>query len=371
MFSDIRVQGGMSKMAKIPVAVLGATGMVGQRFISLLEDHPTMELVSLVASEKREGKRYKETVNWLLETPMPEQAGKLRLFSLGTRFADLGAKLVFSALPAEEAEGSEDKYAADGAAVFSNVKVNRMRADVPILVPEVNPEHLGLIDVQRKARKAKKGGGFIVTNANCTTTGLVMALAPLRQFNIRKVFVSTYQALTGAGYPGVASLDILGNLIPYIDEEEDKMVAETAKILGTFENDAITPYPLKVFPTCIRVPVRDGHTESVWVDLEKNDMVEVADAMMNFKGLPQRLHLPSAPDVPLVVHTKKDRPQPIKDARLGAPPARARGMAVSVGRLRAHENMIGFTLLVHNTIRGAAGGSILNAELAISEGIVK
>jgi aspartate-semialdehyde dehydrogenase len=362
----------MSKMSKIPVAVLGATGMVGQRFISLLEDHPTMELVSLVASEKREGKRYKETVNWLLDIPMPEQAGKLRLFTLGTRFADLGAKLVFSALPAEEAERTEDKYASEGAAVFSNVKVNRMRPDVPILVPEINPEHLGLIDVQRRARKVKKGsGGFIVTNANCTTTGLVMALCPLKMFNIRKVFVSTYQALTGAGYPGVASLDIVGNLIPFIGEEEDKMIEETAKILGTFENDAITPYPLQVFPTCIRVPVRDGHTETVWVDLEKNDLVEVADAMMKFKGLPQRLHLPSAPDTPLVVHTKKDRPQPIKDARLGAPPTRAKGMAVSVGRLRAHENMVGFTLLVHNTIRGAAGGSILNAELAISEGIVK
>jgi aspartate-semialdehyde dehydrogenase len=359
-------------MSKIPVAVLGATGMVGQRFISLLEDHPTMELVSLVASEKREGKRYKETVNWLLDIPMPEQAGKLRLFTLGTRFTDLGAKLVFSALPVEEAERTEDKYASEGAAVFSNVKVNRMRPDVPILVPEINPEHLGLIDVQRRARKAKKGsGGFIVTNANCTTTGLVMALAPLKPFNIRKVFVSTYQALTGAGYPGVSSLDIIGNVIPFIGEEEDKMIEETAKILGTFENDAITPYPVQVFPTCIRVPVRDGHTETVWVDLEKNDLVEVADAMMKFKGLPQRLHLPSAPDTPLVVHTKKDRPQPIKDARLGAPPARARGMAVSVGRLRAHENMVGFTLLVHNTIRGAAGGSLLNAELAISEGIVK
>jgi aspartate-semialdehyde dehydrogenase len=362
----------MSKMSKIPVAVLGATGMVGQRFISLLEGHPNMELVSLVASEKREGKRYKETVNWLLDTPMPEESGKLRLYKLGTDFKELGAKLVFSALPAEEAQKVEDKFASDGAAVFSNVKVNRMRDDVPILVPEVNPEHLGLIDVQRKARKGKKSSdGFIVTNANCSTTGFVMALAPLRQFNLRKAYVSTYQALTGAGYPGVASLDILGNLIPYIGDEEDKMVAETAKILGTFENDAITPHRVKVYPTCVRVPVRDGHTETVWVELEQNDMVEVADAMMNFKGLPQRLHLPSAPDVPLVVHTKKDRPQPLKDARLGSPPARARGMAVSVGRLRAHENMIGFTLLVHNTVRGAAGGSVLNAELAISEGLVR
>ena len=360
-------------MSKIPVAVLGATGMVGQRFISLLEDHPNMELVSLVASEKREGKRYKETVNWLLDIPMPENAGKLRLYTLGTRFQDLGVKLVFSALPADEAAKVEDKYAAEGAAVFSNVKVNRMRTDVPILVPEVNPEHLGLIEVQRRSRKGRKttGGGFIVTNANCSTTGLVMTLAPLRQFNLRKVFVSTYQALTGAGYPGVASLDIVGNLIPFIGEEEDKMVTETVKILGTFENDTVTPYPVKVFPTCVRVPVRDGHTETVWVELEKNDMVEVADAMMNFKGVPQRLRLPSAPEQPIVVHTKNDRPQPIKDARLGAPPDRARGMAVSVGRLRAHENMIGYTLLVHNTIRGAAGGSILNAELAISEGIVK
>jgi aspartate-semialdehyde dehydrogenase len=212
--------------------------------------------------------------------------------------------------------------------------------------------------------------GFIITNANCAATGLAMGLGPLRQFGLRKVFVTTYQALSGAGHPGVASLEGIGNVIPFIREEEEKVVVETQKILGTLEGDRVVSHPTKIYPSCARVPVRDGHLEKVWVDLEEIDLVKLADAIMEFKGLPQRLRLPSAPEFPLILHTKENRPQPGLDVMAGSP-MRARGMAVSIGRLRHHENLIGFTLLVHNTIRGAAGGSILNAELAISEGIVK
>ena len=197
-----------------------------------------------------------------------------------------------------------------------------------------------------------------------------MGLCPLRPYGISKVFVSTYQALSGAGYPGVASLDGVANVIPFIQGEEEKVVKECGKILGVLADGKVRPHPAKVFPSCARVPVRDGHLEKVWVELENLDFLKVADDIMAFRGLPQRLRLPSAPEVPLILHTKENRPQPRLDVMAGSP-ERARGMAVSIGRLRAHENMLGFTLLVHNTIRGAAGGSVLNAELAISEGIVK
>jgi aspartate-semialdehyde dehydrogenase len=353
-------------MSRIPVAVMGATGMVGQRFVALLGDHPNMELVALLASERREGRRYSETVDWLVDAPLPQEAGEMKLTTLDEDISDLGARIVFSALPADRAVDIEDRLAKDGIGVFSNVKVNRMKDDVPILIPEVNPEHLALVDVQRRSGTK----GFIVTNANCAATGLAMGLSPLRRFGLRKVVVSTYQALSGAGHPGVASLEGIGNVIPFIHEEEEKIIEETGKVLGTLEGDRVSPHPAKVFPSCARVPVRDGHLEKVWVEMDETDLVKVADAIMEFKGLPQRLRLPSAPEVPLILHTRNNRPQPGIDVMAGSPD-RARGMAVSVGRLRFHENMLGFTLLVHNTIRGAAGGSILNAELAISEGFIK
>lgn len=341
--------------------------MVGQRFASLLGDHPGMELVALAASEKRVGRRFGETVDWLIEGRIPEVAERMRMTSIDSSLEDLGAKIVFSALPPNEAEQVEERLSMEGGAVFSNTRVNRMKADVPILVPEVNPEHLKMVEVQRRRTEKE---GFIVTNANCAATGLVMALGPLKQFGLNKVFVSTYQALSGAGYPGVASLDGVGNIIPHIPMEEEKVIAETQKMLGEVKGNTIQPHPTRIYPSCARVPVHDGHLEKVWLDMDRTDVVEVADAIMGFKGLPQRLRLPSAPEMPLILHTKENRPQPRLDVMAGSP-ERARGMAVSIGRLRAHHDLIGFTLLVHNTIRGAAGGSILNAELAISEGLIK
>lgn len=346
-------------MAKTVVGVLGCTGLVGQRFVQLLAEHPYFELEFLAASEKSTGKSYGSLSKWLLDTTIPENLKNLKVKNLED-VDKSEAELLFSALPAEIAKEVELKYAKKGFKIFSNTSAFRMHSQVPILVPEVNPEHLELVKYWEK--------GFIVTNPNCTTAGLVLGLKPLMEFGIKNVVVSTYQALSGAGYPGVASLDILGNVIPFIEEEEEKVERESKKILGKLKNKKILYAEFEVTASCARVPVRDGHLESVVVELEKDlELDDVKKAFSQFRALPQKLKLPTAPQKPIIVLNAANRPQPALDAYAGEP-NRARGMAVSIGRLKKIGRKIRFFLLSHNTIRGAAGCSLLNAELALKEG---
>lgn len=272
-------------------------------------------------------------------------------------FQEKGVKVVFSALPPGIAKKQERILADNGFAVFSNSSAYRYKSDVPILIPEVNSDHIKLIDSQQKA-----GKGFIITNANCSTTGLAIALKPLLKFNIRNVFVSTYQALSGAGYPGVASLSINSNVIPYINGEEGKIELETKKILGEVQNHKIAENSIRIVSSCARVPVRDGHLESVVVKFEKEvDLFSIKKAFNNF---PRVKKLPTSPGKPIILRDEIDRPQPWKDAYAGQL-NRAKGMSVTIGRLKKQDRWIRFWLVVHNTIRGAAGNSILNAEYAL------
>jgi len=345
----------MSTRSTLEVGVLGATGMVGQQFVSRLAGHPWFTLAHLAASERSEGKRYREAAPWRLGAPMPDEVRDVRVEACTP---GRGPKVVFSALDASAADVLEHEYAARGHIVLSNARSHRMDPLVPLLIPEVNPDHLDLVTEQRRS---KGWPGAIVTNPNCATIVLAMALAPLRPFGIRRVMVTTMQAVSGAGYPGVPSLDILGNIIPFIGGgEEDKIERETLKILGARE----TPLSAVVSAQVNRVPVVDGHTMTVSVDLEAGPAPEaVADAMRAFRGRPQELGLPTAPDPALVLMDAEARPQPRLDADLG------RGMAVSVGRVRACPIFTTkFVALGHNTVRGAAGASILNAELMHAEG---
>ncbi len=346
----------MSK--KIEVGVLGATGMVGQQFVSRLARHPWFEVTWLAASERSEGKPYASAAPWRLAAPMPDACRDLTVESCTP---GRGPKVVFSALDATAADHLEREFAAAGHLVLSNARSFRMDPLVPLLIPEVNADHLCILKEQR-AEKGWSGG--IVTNPNCATVVLATALAPLRQFNIRAVVVSTMQAVSGAGYPGVPSLDILGNVIPFIGGEEEKIESETLKILG--EDGGRTPYRALVSAHTNRVPVIDGHTMTVSVDLEEDpEIEEVLDAFTSFRGRPQELNLPTAPNPPIVLMREPNRPQPRLDADL------ADGMAVSVGRVRKCPVMSNkFVALGHNTIRGAAGASILNAELMRAEGLV-
>ena len=341
------------------VGVLGATGMVGQQFISRLACHPWFDVQWLAASERSEGKSYEDAAPWRLAAPMPEAVRGKRVEAC---VPGRGPKIVFSALDANAADELEHAFAAAGHIVLSNARSHRMDPLVPLLIPEVNAEHLAVIPQQRLARG---WGGAIVTNPNCAVVVLAMALAPLRQFGIQKVLVTTMQAVSGAGYPGVPSLDILGNIIPFIGGgEEEKIERETVKILGS--DGGRTPYPCIVGASVNRVPVIDGHSMTVSVDFEQPPTVEdVVAAMRAFRGRPQALKLPTAPDPPLLVMPETNRPQPRLDADLGG------GMTVSVGRVRScpvlsHK----FVALGHNTIRGAAGASILNAELMQAEGFL-
>jgi aspartate-semialdehyde dehydrogenase len=354
-------------MGKIPVGILGATGMVGQWFVRCLEDHPWFELEVLAASERSAGGVFGEIVKWNADGEMPESVRKKTVHPAEPEvFADHGVKLVFSALPADKAQTLERMMAHQGFFVFSNASAYRMEQDVPLLIPEVNPGHISLIERQRTMREA---GGYIITNANCTTTGLVVALKPLQdRFGIKDVVVSTYQALSGAGYPGVPSMDISGNVIPYIEKEDDKVERETKKILGTFTGKgAVQPAPFQVIASCCRVAVRYGHLETVVARLEKPfDEKKAISAFRGFRA-PACTGLPTAPAEPIIVREEPDRPQPRLDADAGTP-ERARGMAVTVGRVRKFGDRLRFYLLSHNTVRGAAGASIINAELARSRG---
>ncbi|WP_306590735.1 aspartate-semialdehyde dehydrogenase [Geothrix sp. 21YS21S-4] len=348
---------------KIPVTVLGATGVVGQRFVRRLAQHPLFRIEHLAASERSAGKRYRDACAWRLDG---EPYGGLgdQVMAAGTPETAL-SPVVFSALDTEPARDLEPAFARAGALVFSNAAAFRMSPEVPLLVPEVNAEHLGLLDVQRHHHG---WSGGIVTNANCTTTVLVMALAPLhRAFGVEAVMMTSMQAVSGAGYPGVASLDILGNVIPFIRNEEPKVEEETPKLLGRFNGTGVDFAPMAVSALCHRVPVLEGHTEAVSVKLKGNPPLEaVREAWEAWRPEPQRLGLFSAPKVAVRVHTLEDRPQVRRDVEMDE------GMSVHVGRLRPCPILgVKFALLGHNTERGAAGGSILNAELAHAKGYLR
>ena len=330
----------------INVGVLGATGAVGQRFVELLADHPWFNLTTLAASERSAGKPYGNVVNWRLETPFPEKIAKIKIKNISPSVMK-DVDLVFSALPAEIALDVENKFADAGIAVCSNASSHRMEPTIPLVVPEVNPEHLGLIDVQRDAGR----DGFIVTNPNCSTIMMVTALAPLRQFKFTDIRVATMQAISGAGFAGVAAMAIYDNVIPYIGKEEEKMESETLKIMGTLNGKKVVNAPFKVSASCHRVPVIDGHTMAVWVDI-KESLEKVEKAYRDYK--PPIKGLPTQPKESVHLFSESDRPQPRLDRMRGG------GMTVSVGRLRPG---LRFVAMGHNTIRGAAGASVLNAEL--------
>ncbi len=346
-------------MKKIKVAVLGATGMVGQRFISLLEGHPFFELTDLAASERSAGKRYGDAASWYLESEMPESVQDRVVSEINPKVID--ADIVFSALPSDVAMDVEPAFARAGFTVASNASAYRDEADVPLLIPEINPEHLGLLEVQRRNRG---WDGAIITNPNCTSIVLTLSLKPLYDsFGIDRLFVTSMQALSGAGYSGVSAMSIIDNVIPYISGEEEKVESESHKILGSFDDGAIKDAEFKISASCNRVFTSDGHLESVFINLsEKPSVDEVEDAFKSFGGLPQKLGLPTAPKPPIVLRSESDRPQPRFDRMAGA------GMAISVGRVRKDSIFdIKYSVLGHNTIRGAAGASILNAELFARE----
>jgi aspartate-semialdehyde dehydrogenase len=355
-------------MAKRKAAILGSSGMIGQRFAHMLDAHPYFEVVAYCASDKSDGKKLADV--WRLsDVELNLRLGAKTIQA--TNPAALGrqdVEVVFSGLPSDVAGPVEDECAEHGMAVFSNAASHRMEHDTPILIPEINPDHLSSVEVQKKRRK---NGGFIVTNANCSVTGLALGLKPLLdEFGFRDVNVATYQALSGAGYPGMASLDILGNVLPWIKNEEEKMTAEGKKILGSYKNGKFVDSPISIQACCARVNVRDGHLEAVFIkDKHMPEAKTIARTLADFTAKPQKLKLPSAPERPIIVRKEPDRPQPLLDVDAGVP-ERAKGMSVTVGRIRVDKDCLRFFLLSHNTIRGGAGGSVLNAELAYKEGVI-
>jgi aspartate-semialdehyde dehydrogenase len=359
----------MTMKTRYPIGILGATGMVGQRFIQLLENHPWFEIAWLAASDRSSGKTYGEAAKWRLGSALPECVARMIVSPAEPGAAANGnpsaPRIIFAALDAAIAREIEPRFAAAGCAVISNSSAYRMTPDVPLVIPEVNAQHLHLIEGQSWR---KESGGYMVTNPNCSTIGLVMALKPLEErFGIEQIVVTTMQAISGAGYPGVASMDILGNVVPYIGGEEEKIEAETLKLLGKLEGRAVTPLAARISAHCNRVAVENGHTESVSVKLGNKlgrpaTREEVLAAWAEFRPLTTQ-GLPTAPDQPVEWTPEDDRPQPRLDRNRG------HGMAVTVGRLRPCGVLDWkFTVLSHNTIRGAAGAAILNAELLASLG---
>jgi aspartate-semialdehyde dehydrogenase len=346
---------------RIPVAVLGATGAVGQTFIRLLKDHPWLELRELAASDRSAGKSYREATRWL-DGALDEGTGARKV--VGCDPAVVESTIVFSALDSSVAGDIEQRFAQAGKLVLSNARNFRMAADVPLIIPEINPDHLALLPAQRKARG---WNGAIVTNANCAAIVASMALAPLHQrFGVREVALMTMQAVSGAGYPGVASLDILGNVIPYIGDEEGKLESEPQKILGTMNGDAVSLAPIAISAHANRVAVEHGHTVCMSIRLaNKASEGDVRASLGEWRGAEIARTLHSAPDRALLYTELPDRPQPRRDVGTG------KGMTVIAGRLRA-DSLFDFKLVAmgHNTIRGAAGASILNAELMIATGLV-
>ena len=354
-------------MQQVEIGILGATGMVGQRFLELLEHHPWFRVTWLAASDRSSGKLYGEAVRWKLTAPLPERFAAMRLQP--AMAGEETPRVIFAALDTDIALELEPAFARAGCAVISNSAAFRMAADTPLVIPEVNAEHLPLV-VRQGWPGGGGGAGYVVTNPNCSAIGLVLALKPLQdRFGVESVFVSTMQAVSGAGYPGVASLDILGNVVPFIRNEEEKMVAETAKLLGTYSeaSGTVEPLPLRMTAHCNRVAVEDGHTESVSVGLKtRATREEVLEAWREFAPL-RGLGLPSAPERPVEYMAQEDRPQPRLDRMRGE--GRAAGMVTVVGRLRPCTLLDWkFTVLSHNTIRGAAGAALLNAELLHQQG---
>jgi aspartate-semialdehyde dehydrogenase len=345
-------------MRTIDVGVLGATGVVGQQFVARLASHPWFHPCWLAASERSEGRTYSAVAPWRLAVPIPERLGGK---TVEPCTPGRGPRVVFSALDAAVAGDIEQAFAAAGHIVVSNARNYRMDPVVPLLIPEVNADHLGVLPEQRRQ---KDWSGAIVTNPNCSTVVLAMALAPLRAFDLRTVIVSTMQAVSGAGYPGVPSLDILGNVVPFISGEEEKIESETLKILGG--DHGRNPHAVVISAHTNRVPVLDGHVMTISADLGAKPTIEqVATAWREFRGRPQELKLPSAPDPAIVVAAENNRPQPRLDA------GRGDGMAVTVGRVRScRASHVKFVALGHNTVRGAAGAAILNAELMAAEGLL-
>jgi aspartate-semialdehyde dehydrogenase len=344
---------------KIPVGILGATGIVGQRFVEMLEHHPWFEATWLAASDRSEGRPYAEAARWRMKTAIPSRVATIQISPAKPEGAP---KVVFAALDAAIAAELEPRFADAGCAVITNSSALRMKSDVPLVIPEVNPDHMELIECQSSKLHS---GGFVVSNPNCSAIGLVLALAPLQQrFGLETVMVVTMQAVSGAGYPGVAALDILGNVIPYIATEEKKMEDETRKLLGKLDGNSVIPAAFAMSAQCNRVAVEDGHTESVSVKLgRKAEAGEIIAAWNEFRSLPQELQLPTAPKQPLRYVDTVDRPQPRFDADAGG------GMTATVGRLRPCGVLDWkFTVLSHNTIRGAAGAALLNAELLKARG---
>jgi aspartate-semialdehyde dehydrogenase len=347
---------------KYPIGILGATGMVGQRYIQLLADHPWFEIAWLAASDRSSGKPYGEAAKWRLDTPLPERIAKM---IVAPAEPDGAPKVIFASVDAAIAREMEPKFAAAGCAVISNSSAFRMAPNVPLVIPEANADHLHLIEEQPSR---KESGGYIVTNPNCSTIGLVMALKPIEErFGIEQIFVTTMQAVSGAGYPGVASMDILDNVVPFIGSEEEKMETETLKLLGKLEGHGVAPLNAKMTAHCNRVPVVDGHTECVSIKLGKKmgrdvRREDILAAWAEFQPL-AGLGLPFAPEQPVEWAEQNDRPQPRLDRNRG------NGMTVTVGRLRPC-NLVDwkFVLLSHNTVRGAAGATILNAEMLASLG---
>lgn len=345
---------------KFRVGILGATGMVGQRFIQLLENHPQFQISALAASDRSQGKTFQEACTWRLGGEMPVF---VRSMAVKAPQPPLDCELVFSSLPGDIARETEGNFATAGYPVISNSSAYRMDSDVPLLIPEVNHDHLALLDSRLPTEGAHKG--FIVTNPNCSTIMLALALAPLHsRFGVKSVIATTMQALSGAGYPGVASLAISDNVLPFIEGEEEKIERETLKILGRIQGQSIEDAPMQLSAQCNRVNVTDGHMAAVRVKLVRPATLdEVRDALASFTSLPQEMHLHSAPEHPIIVREEKDRPQPRLDRDAG------NGMSVTIGRLQA-DNVFDyrFVALSHNTIRGAAGAAILNAELLIATG---
>ncbi|HET7035282.1 MAG TPA: aspartate-semialdehyde dehydrogenase [Thermomicrobiaceae bacterium] len=349
-------------MEKIDVAVLGATGSVGQRFVQLLDGHPWFRVAEVAASERSAGRRYAEACDWRVSAAPPEEASCLRVQGLDE---PVRSTLVFSALPGGIARELEAHLASEGKRVFSNTRDNRMEPDVPLMIAEVNAGHAAAIRTQQERRGWRDG--YIVTNPNCSTIHFVLAVKPLWDaFGIEQAMVTTLQAASGAGYPGVSSMDLIDNVVPYIGGEEEKIETESRKLLGTWDGESFRDAPLAVSAQCHRVPVRDGHTEAVSLKLGRRAAIdEVVEALRGFRARPQELELPSAPAHPVVVRAQPDRPQPILDRDV------ERGMASVVGRVRPCPIFdVKFVVLGHNTVRGAAGASILNAELLYKEGLV-
>lgn len=351
-------------MKKAKVAVLGATGMVGQQYLKLLHNHP-MFTVSTITGDKSVGRRYGDVVNWIVSENIPDEFVDMEVQQ--TKPSKVDADLVFSPLPSEVAGHTEEGFAKSGFPVLSDASAHRMDPDVPLLIPEVNLNHLDVLDEQKRLRK---WDGFIVTSPNCTTVGLALVLKPIAdKFGLDQVLVSTMQAMSGAGFPGVPALSIYDNVIPYIANEEEKVESEVSKILGSLNKKKITPSKLAISASCHRVPTIDGHFESIYLTTEKSTVIKsVKEILRTFSGIPQRMKLPTAPTQPIIVREEVDRPQPRLDRYAGSVP----GMSAVVGRIRhgLDSRSLKFGILTHNTIRGAAGGTILIAEYIVEKGIV-